>query len=99
MIQSLVALGNCLKSGSNRGAGTEWDCAFVAIGCTTSNGGAGILTETSGKVMIMYNTSRVRVIPIANVSELLATIPGISFGHHCSVPRAFVSMPLDEEIV
>jgi hypothetical protein len=44
MIQILVALGNRLKSGSNRGTGTEWDCALIASGCT-SIGGAGIPTE------------------------------------------------------
>jgi hypothetical protein len=44
MIQNLVALGNCLKSGSNRGTGIGWDGALIAIGCTSS-GGAGIPTE------------------------------------------------------
>jgi hypothetical protein len=53
MIQNLVALGNSLKSGSNRGADTELDCAVVAVRCTSS-GGTGILTEHTLAVMIMY---------------------------------------------
>lgn len=62
MIQNLVALGNCLKSGSNRGTGIEWDSALISIRCTSS-GGAGIPTEA----LIMYCTSRV----IASDSGLL----------------------------
>jgi hypothetical protein len=59
MIQNLVALGNCLKSGSNRGADTELDCAVVAVGCTSS-GGTGILTEHTGS----YDYVHVRRVPL-----------------------------------
>jgi hypothetical protein len=81
MIQNLVALGNCLKSGSNRGTGTEWDCALIAVGCT-SNGGAGIPTEAYSNDYVLYIA--------CHCHGTFSYNPGISFGHHCSVPRAFL---------
>jgi hypothetical protein len=73
MIQNLVVLGNCLKTGSNHGTGAEWDCAPIARGCTSGGGtgiGACITTEADG----YYLQPEERV---------------LSFGHLRPVPRAF----------
>ena len=68
MIQNRVALGNCLKSGSNRGTGTKWDCAFIAKGVLQR---VARVFRRRHTVMIMYCTSR--AIAIASDSGLLAT--------------------------
>jgi hypothetical protein len=53
MIRNLVALGNCLKSGSNRGTGTEWNCALVVL-----------QVVARADSMIMYSTVRRVPLPL-----------------------------------
>lgn len=57
MIQNLVALGNCPKTGSNRGTGTEWGCALRGCASSGSTGiGAGIPTDADGSLRLLPTT-------------------------------------------